>query len=239
MTNALFFTVTDRMDYTSQALESWSKVRGIQRWKCVARIEPSPRKDEMADMFRLFFETMMIPDFEIIINDRVLGAPNHPRIGFSELFQAHDFVLYAEDDEIVSDDVLEYVEWAEETYRNTKGVATIHTFSPTHGDSADVELRPQFNSWLWGTWRSVWDTVLEPLWDGNYSTFNGYPGNEAGWDWNIRTRLFPKYGYVGVFPVSSRADNIGLWGVHGTPENHQTAPSFKPVYGVQDYRELS
>lgn len=239
MTKALFFTAFDRPDYLRQTLDSWEKVRGIQDWHVQLRIEPSPRQQEIKDMFQLFAETMMLPSYEVVTNPEVYGVLHHPYVAFRDLFLDHEFVVRAEDDLRVSDDTLEYFEWAEQRYRVERGVATVHGFSRGVGHADDVLIAPDFNPWLWGTWRPVWDTVFEHTWDHHYSTYNVSPGMQSGWDWNLRTRIFPKYGYQGVFPVCSRVDNIGLWGVHGTPDNHETAISFQETYGRVKYRELA
>lgn len=235
--NALFFTAYDRPDYLRQTLRSWESVRGIQDWHVVFRVEPSERQHEIRDLFQVFAETMMLPSYEIIINEHRLGVLEHPYVGFNELFQRFNFVVRAEDDLLVSDDILEYFSWAAEEYEHDIDVATINGFSKLSGTDSGVFRQQRFNPWIWGTWKYVWDRLLEPTWDHDYSTFNGVPGVESGWDWNIDTRLLAQNGYSCIYPRNSRVQNIGLWGVHGTPDNLLTAASFKPVYGTQDYRE--
>ena len=237
--HALFFTAYDRPQYLRETLLSWEKVRGIQDWHVVMRIEPSPRQGEIYDLYQLFAETMMLPSYEIIVNPTVYGVLHHPYVGFSELFQDYDFVVRAEDDLIVSDDILEYFTWAEETYRRRKSVATIHGFSRGVGENDEVFTQPEFNPWIWGTWKSLWMTTIGPLWDHAYTTFNHFPGFQSGWDWNLNTRIFPKYGYEAVYPLNSRVDNIGVYGVHGTPDNHERAPFFDAKHGTVVYRELT
>lgn len=239
MTHALFFTAYDRADYLRQTLSSWRNVRGLDRWHIVARVEPGPRAEDMCTQFRIFFETMGLTDTEIIVNPTVYGVLHHPYVGFSELFQDYDFVVRTEDDLIVSDDILEYFEWAEETYRRRRDIATIHGFSRGVGENDEIYTIPEFNPWVWGTWKSLWMTTIGPLWDHNYSTFNRFPGFQSGWDWNLNTRLFPKYGYRGVYPLNSRVDNIGVYGVHGSPDNHEKAEFFDLVHGTVVYRELA
>ena len=235
--NALFFTAYDRPEYLRQTLQSWENVRGIQDWHVVFRIEPSPRQQDIEVLFRLFAETMMLPSFEILINETKLGVLEHPYVGFSELFQRFNFVVRAEDDLLVSDDILEYFTYAAETYEHDIDIATVNAFSKISGEDHRLFRQQRFNPWIWGTWKHIWDRLLEPTWDHDYSTFNGVPGVESGWDWNIDTRLLAKNGYSAIYPENSRVQNIGLWGIHGTPDNLLTAESYKPIYGTQDYRE--
>ena len=32
-------------------------------------------------------------------------------------------------------------------------------------DQETARFLPSFSPWCWGTWRGVWETVLEPQWD--------------------------------------------------------------------------
>lgn len=237
--HALFFTAYDRPQYLHDTLRSWEKVRGIQDWHVQMRIEPSHRQGDIYDLFHVFAETMMLRSYEIVVNPEVYGVLHHPYVGFRDLFLKHDFVVRTEDDLIVSDDVLEYFTWAEEHYRQASGVATVHGFSRGRGQHDEVITNPEFNPWVWGTWKPVWDTVLEHTWDHAYTTYNVSPGFQSGWDWNINTRIFPKYGYRGAYPVTSRVDNIGYYGVHGTPDIIEKAPAFQEVYGTLNYREFA
>lgn len=236
---AIFLTAYDRPNYLQQALDTWGRVRGLRDWELVFRIDPGTYHDRIADMCRGFIVGSRHPNAWVVVNNRTLGVLHHPYVGFSELFVEHDFVIRAEDDLLVSDDLLEYFSWAEQTYRHRKGVATIHGHSRGRGHDDDVITAPEFNPLIWGTWRSLWMTTIGPLWDHDYSTFNGYPGNQSGWDWNLNTRLFPKYGYQGVYPTNSRVQNIGVIGTHSTPENFEESPSFRETYGEVVYRELA
>lgn len=235
--NALFFTAYDRMDYLRQTLKSWESVRGIQDWDVTFRIEPGPRQEEARHQFETFAARVGLVDYDLIINPERLGVLEHPYVGFNDLFQRFNFVVRAEDDLLVSDDILEYFSWAADTYEHDIDVATINAFSKVSGQDDKVFRQQRFNPWIWGTWKHIWDRLLEPTWDHDYSTFNGVPGVESGWDWNIDTRLLARNGYSAIYPENSRVQNIGLWGIHGTPDNLLTAASYKPIYGAQDYRE--
>ena len=74
-------------------------------------------------------------------------------------------------------------------------------------------------------------------WDRDYSTYNGSPGFETGWDWNLDTRVFPAHGLVAVAPRVSRVRNIGEVGERGTPEDLVPAPSFVAHQARRRYRE--
>lgn len=227
MKRALFLTAYDRPQYLERALASWDSVRGLGEWTWYASIEPSPFADQIVEQFHSFFDQHDLA-YAITLNSERLGVLHHPWARFEELFAlGFDFVVRAEDDFRVSTDVLEYLSWAAEYYASADDVASIHGFSRTEsGDPSVVRSEPRFDPLLWGTWREVWQGLIGPTWDHDYSTFNRFPGNQSGWDWNLNTRIYPKEGMRGVFPEVSRVDNFGIFGTHSTPENFYTATSF-------------
>lgn len=239
MKHALVLTGHDRPGYLLYALKGWQEVRGLDRWRVVISIDPGQRTDAVLDLARDFHARTKHPDFSIVVNPRRYGVLGHPYVAFDRLFaDGHNFVLRTEDDILPSRDALEYFEWAEAHYRDGHpDVATIHGNSFTEGAADEVEVRPRFDSWMWGTWAGVWENFIEPTWDHDYSTFNDTPGNQSGWDWNLDTRVYPKEGLKGVFPMASRVCNIGVHGVHGTPENHRTSQSYRGDHGPVVYRE--
>ncbi len=237
MTHAIFLTAYNRPDLLAKTLDSWEKVRGLEDWAFVGRVEPSDVARDNRNVFKDFFDRTGIPFHEIVINPELYGVLHHPWVGFEELFKDFSFVVRAEDDLRVSDDILDYFTWAELTFRRTPEVATIHGYQERPGSTSEggVEVLPKFNPLVWGTWDTVWAEVMRDTWDHDYSTFNGSPGHQAGWDWNLNTRIFPELGLKGVYPRMSRVDNIGVWGTHSHPGNWSTAETFRDAYGVHDY----
>lgn len=219
----LFITAYDRPGYFRETMETWRKVRGFYDWDVVVRLEPSAfRKEHLETIAELDH-----PKLRVIENERVLGVLEHPYVGFNELFHlGFDFVVRAEDDLIVSDDILEYFEWASEHYQNDQEVAAVIGYSGDYGPEREVQRLSKFSPWVWGTWYDRWEMYIRPTWDHDYSTNNGSPFIESGWDWNLNSRVLPSLGKKCVFPLKSRVDNIGVWGVHGTPSNIQRATAF-------------
>lgn len=235
--NAIVFTAYDRPSMLRSVLQSWEKVRGIHDWFFIFRIEPSPREPEVRKVIRDFTDRTRL-NAQISTNHRVLGVLHHPWAAFEDAFRDFEFVVRAEDDLRVSDDILDYFTWAELTYRQRPDVATIHAYTDGKGVTPHgVHTLPAFNPWIWGTWRHQWQSFMRDTWDHDYSTFNETPGHNSGWDWNLDTRIFPERGLVGVYPKMSRVDNIGVIGTHSTPENWRTASTFRETFGVIDYRE--
>jgi hypothetical protein len=228
-------TAFNRPQYLKEALSSWQKVRDLEDWDIYVQIEPNDFAEEQANMVRVAFQDH--PSVEVLINPQVYGVLHNPWVGFERLFMAknYDFVVRTEDDLVVSADILEYFGWAAEEFQNNSQVATVNGFTYRDGPSDEVALVPLFSPLVWGTWQDRWEGFLGPTWDHDYSTFNGEPGNQSGWDWNINTRLFPQHQLLACFPLASRVHNIGIHGVHSLPENYSTSESFIPDHGRLKY----
>lgn len=231
MKKAVFLTTYNRLPYLQQVLESWSHVRASEDWDLVAMIEPSPIAGQIVEEFDEFKRANqhLFRGVEVHVNPRVYGVLHHPWVGFERLLSMknYDFVVRAEDDLVVSDDILEFFNFASEHYYETEDIATVHAFSTDSGDPASVVESQFFSPWLWGTWRNRWQNLIGPTWDHDYSTFNEFSGNQSGWDWNLNTRIFPKLDLRSARPLVSRANNIGVHGIHGTPDNFVQSESFQ------------
>lgn len=231
---ALFITAANRPNYFRETINSWRKARGFYDWNVVVRLEPSNFISE----HKAIVDELEHPKIQTLVNPQVYGVLHHPWVGFEELFNYCDFVVRAEDDLTVSDDILEFFEWTAETYREDQEIAAAVGYSPVVGHDPDSAHRESyFSPWVWGTWHDRWHDFISPTWDHDYSTYNGSPGNEAGWDWNLNTRVLPDRNKKTIRPEISRVQNIGVWGVHGTPENFATAPSFFEHHDPHEWHE--
>jgi hypothetical protein len=139
-----------------------------------------------------------------------------------------EFVIAGEEDVVVSSDVLEYMNYGMEMFRNDHVVLAVcaHDVGGTGWDvpgvgqrsalahPARVRLRHYFNPWVWGTWRDRWENVLLPRWE-----YCNPPVAGTGWDWNIATSVLPRGEYFCLVPDASRSQNIGEHGgVYSTPD---------------------
>jgi hypothetical protein len=190
-------------------------------------VDPSDRTAEVLDVLREFRGLASVH-----VNGSCLGVAGNPEAAMSRAFgRGADFVMLAEEDIVVSDDILEYFEWADRTFRHDKHVLAVCARSKNAaGHPQLVTVEPRFEVQGWGTWARQWESVLAPTWDFDYSTYNGAPGNEAGWDWNIATRVLPERQLKCVLPAVSRVSHIGLdEGVHTSPESFKAdaSPTFE------------
>jgi len=237
---AVLLTAYDRSRYLAPVLDAWAAVRGLDGWHLRVAIEPSPVSDEVVDLVRAFVRTTGHEDTEVVLNPTRLGVLENPYAHLDALFRGgHGFVVRAEDDLLVSDDVLELFAHVAAAYADDPAVATAHAFSPdAPGPGADELVRTtEFCPWVWATWRDRWLDLIGPTWDRDYSTWNVEPGFETGWDWNLNTRVFPAHGLHAVAPAVSRVQNIGEVGEHGTPEDLVPAPTFAAHQPPRGYRE--
>lgn len=235
MRKTLFITAANRPGYFRDVMNSWRKVRGFYDWKVVIRLEPSDYVPEHLAII----EELEHEHIQVIVNPQVYGVLHHPWVGFNDLFQFSEFVVRAEDDLLVTDDILEYFEWAAEHYADDEDVAAVIGFTPANlaGGASDIERTQSFSPWVWGTWQDRWDDYIRDTWDHDYSTFNEAPGYQAGWDWNLDTRVLPRLGKSCVRPYLSRVQNIGVHGVHGTPENFVQAMRWLPHLDPVEFQE--
>lgn len=223
---ALLMTIYNRPGYLKEVLESWRYVDQLADWDVIFSIDPSDATETVVRMVKDFaseVETYV----DVMVHPTKLGVLHHPWVALDALFsEGYDFVVRTEDDLVVSTDVLRYFAWGDRNYSRDKRVATINAWSKEGGDPAETVAQVTFNSWGWGTWRDRWEEVLSPTWDHDYSTYNERPGFQAGFDWNLDTRIFPQRHLYSVAPRLTRIRNIGEWGVHGKPENLPPAPGF-------------
>jgi hypothetical protein len=227
MKKALVFTAFDRFVYLKETLDSWSNVRGIEKWDIYFKVEPSDHFDTINDIIKNF-EDKIDSSVNIILNNKVLKCAANTWFAFDDLFQKYDFVILAEDDIIVSKDILEYFDYLEEKYRDVKDVSIISANTKWNTSDSEKIIKEQaFNGLVWGTWREDWENYFKDTWDFNYST--GLGGTSSGWDWNITLRVLPTNNLFSIHPYVSRSQHIGINGLHCTPEifDQTQSPSFK------------
>lgn len=210
-------TAYNRPNYQEQATASWLQARRFPliRERAVF-LEPSPQQDKMIEAAK--------PLGEVIVNPRKYGVLVNPWMAFSNMFdRGCDFVILAEDDVLVSDDVIEYFYWAANSFRRDASVAVACAFSRDGGEPDDVKLAQCFASPLvWGFWRRSWEGFIRDTWDKDYSF--------RGWDWNL-DRLMREKGLHSVMPKQSRSTHIGIHG--GT---HFQPSMAEEAYGT-DFKE--
>jgi hypothetical protein len=234
MKKAIVITAYDRLRYFQAVLSSWYEVRGLENWHVLFSIDPSTLSRHMIEECEEFAFHRGLTDYEIVVNEEKLGVLEHPYQALDLLFRDYEFVIRAEDDLIVSDDILEFFEWAAFKFERDPAIATVNAWSDDEGPSNLVEVFDKFSPLVWGTWSDRWVAWIRPTWDRDYSTNNGTPMTESGWDWNIQ-REFGSRVLSTVRPRASRVQNIGEYGTHATPDDFIISPSFKRHHSAQKW----
>jgi hypothetical protein len=225
MRKAILFTAFDRLRYLQASFDSWRDVRDLRDWHVVFSIDPSEITRHVTEECEEFAWHAGLTNIDIRVNPECLGVLEHPYAGLSDLFEDYDFVVRAEDDLLVSEDILEYFTWAATRFAHDNEVGNVNAFTLLDGSHTGVVRDQKFNPLTWGTWADRWEDFIGPTWDRNYSTNNGTPGVEAGWDWNLN-RQYAARGMYAVAPEQSRVQNIGVYGTHSRPENFEETTSF-------------
>ena len=230
------FTVSGmREKYLRATLDSWAKVRGIKGVRMLFMVEPT-----VMDMNAFCeFLSRNFPGSVVWVNEERLGCLDNTRAAMDKGFGLDaEFVVLAEEDLDVSDDVLEYFAFAQK-YRSDENIAAVcaHTYqagkkSPAHG----VFTAHWFSPLVWGTWQPQWEDFIRPLWAGT-------TGNDQAWDLNLRLQIVRTEKYC-AFPGRSRAIHRG---VASTLTSALLAEHFyraslsncySPHYDPQDWHEI-
>jgi hypothetical protein len=235
---AVVLTAWRRPGYLKKALHSWTGVRDVNSLgRFIVYADPSDRQDEILRVCADKRE--LLPHLEAEVNPEHYGVSMNPEFSMKRGFEAGArFVIIADDDMLVSDDILRYFKWTANKFKDDPGVAGVcaHTPEPADAGAAEdeVQLLPRYRCWIWGTWNDRFESVFEPTWDRDYSS-----GEPAGYDWNLDLRVIPGRGLKCVFPLASRSQNIGRFeGVHAGPADYHNTlnPSFKEKRGTAMYR---
>lgn len=232
----LVFTAFNRPHYLEETVNSWNEVRALRNWNVTFFIEPSPVETYVADA-----ALRLNSNVTIVINPEQLGVLVNPFNAINTAFlNGADFVAIAEDDVVVSQDVLEFFEWASDEYQTVREVLCLNAYSRIGGPKSNQLIRePSFSPLVWGIWRDRWEDHLRDTWDTDYSTGNP-DGSEAGWDWNINRIIAAKELTV-IKPLQSRSDHIGEYaGTHMTPDLFESSRGvdFSQARGRQRYNEI-
>jgi hypothetical protein len=238
-------TACKRPYYWTQTLASWERARGIEEISGFeVALGRSGKGPEMMACLGNLRKKVAVG----VTVDPVQGMGMHRAIGElgDSLLGHHQvpFVIFGEEDVVVSDDVLEYFAWAATEFKDNGQVAAVCAHSvggqgwdkhePAQDADADqwqVRLLPNFNAWCWGTWVDRWPMFTR---DWDWDCTSGSMGYDSGWDWNIATRILPRNKKVCVVPDASRSQNIGR--LEGWASNEWSF-SFSQAQSFRDHRK--
>jgi hypothetical protein len=233
---AVMTTAWRRAYYLEPVLKAWAAAEGSSELArfviSLGRTDRYQRQATLIDRLRPRFGVPL----EILNQSDAAMAVNGPHTAIAEAANhvfadpAVDFLVFGEEDVLVSADVLHYMAQAAGMFSGDEKVLAVLAHSRcgqgwdgpevTDDPGADpsvVRLAPYFNPWCFGTWRDRWEKVLEPMWDWKCDSGGAMT---SGYDWCIQTKIIPKGDYVCVVPAASRSQNIGkLEGWATTPQS--------------------
>ena len=206
---SIVFTVHQRPFYFRDVLAAWREVRGVQDWEVVFHIDPSSSTAAQADLAEEF--ASWHGSTRVCIHDHLYGVLGNPFHALTEAFEdGADYTVLAEEDVEVSTDVLEYFTFAQS---QPDLLAACAWSDHEDGDLEMAHRRYWFNPWAWGLTTDMWEAVVAPTWDHDYST--GDVRGPGGWDCNLGLRVVHDYDCPVMFPEVSRSRTIGQFlGVH-------------------------
>lgn len=228
MRTVLTFTTSDRLAYAARTFDAWSRVRGTAEIPVIFSCEPH---EPMAGLCgSVAFQRSTI-DFNSRWLGNELNSYKALQAGFDD---GAEFVIQAEDDVLVSTDILEYLTWAAREYAADESVLSVTGFqNARRGGTADVFRRQWFTPQVWGMWRRSWDQVRD-RWPAGPTPHS--------WDWYLCEHMKTS-GMVQVEPCQTRCQHIGVTGAHGSHPEHLArewdAQQFLAEIPVQSYREIT
>jgi len=210
MKKAIIFTVFDRVQYLKEALDSWEQVRNKNSYDIYFKIEPSDHQQSIFDVIDNFDNHRESISHKLL-NKNIIGNGFNTWESFEYLFTKYDFVILAEDDIVVSKDIIEYFDSTEPLFRDDDEVAIISANTKLMSDNPSKVIREQgFNGLVWGTWKKYWINYFRDNWDKDYSSDT----EKCGWDWHLNLRIMPSNGLKNINPLASRSNHIGVNGIH-------------------------
>ncbi len=173
------------------------------------------------------------PNLEIRFSDSNKGLANSIFYGVSEILSREDSVIVLEDDLILAQSFLQFMDEALHTYKNTENIYSISGYSHFKKgnwihSNRDVFLYPRPNSWGWATWAKSWkgfqlnDYGKSDL--QNYKNLKKFQCGGIDLPWMLRNQFLGKidswaiqwtwYQFknngFSVYPICSKVQNIGF-----------------------------
>ena len=161
--------VYKRPEYTLQLFESLLKCPEFSRSKIYVFSDGAKNKEESEQVGKvreIVAKYTNNLDCRVVLRPTNLGLAESVIVGVSEVMRTHPSAIVVEDDLVVSQDFLRYMNWGLSTFRDDPRIFSMTAFSfpidyfslPTSYHHS-VYLSPRCNSWSWATWRDRWAKV--------------------------------------------------------------------------------
>jgi hypothetical protein len=231
------FTVNNRPHYLAQALDSWARVRGVGSVFLEFHCEPD---DECISLCR----SVRFAEAQLYVNQEQLGCQRNTYVALDTAYSHSRYVVLAESDMVVSDDILELHAWARDEYKHDqRTLAMVAGRGQEAAPGGAGGVVPDWRiGWCWGSWPDRW-AYLRPDWDLDW-----LPGGHFAREWDTRISDYwcREMGYRTLIPSMSRVQHIGVDdGINSykwDDESHErdvASHCFSPQYPPQQYYEVT
>jgi len=168
MNSPVVIFVYNRPLHTKEMLKSLNQCRGCGQTELFIYADgPKTSNDtkvnEVRAIIHNFEKNNQFASVNIIESDRNRGLAASVISGVTSIIERYGRVIVLEDDLVVSDDFLEYMNEALAYYEDYPKVWSIAGYSPkmpaAEKSGADVYVCLRAGSWGWATWKDRWDMV--------------------------------------------------------------------------------
>lgn len=213
-------TTYNRVGYLCQTLDALGRCTGVSDYTLVVSAEPG-FQDVIDIINKVRFCRVVLN-----INPRVFGNSLNTLVAIGRGFDMADFfVVHLEDDIVFAHDTLEMFEACALKYANNPHVFSVTAYNrekstPIENNLRRLSFRQWFHPWGWGTWKHKYDAIKD-AWA------------MKDWDIHINTKL--RNGRFEIFPIISRAQNIGVAG--GVHARHYDENWYKNNHAVVNFAD--
>ena len=107
---------------------------------------------------RCFFKRVTIQ-----LSNRNHGLKESIINGINRTFETHEKVIILEDDIVVSEKFLDFMNTCLDYYKNNNSIGAISGYQyPIENDNKSVGFSTMFSCWGWATWKNKWETFEQP-----------------------------------------------------------------------------
>jgi len=150
----------------SQVIESLKMNPLSKETHLIIYSDGNKNDDDLDDVLKVREQLKTISGFksiQIIAAPKNKGLANSIISGVSQILNEYEKVIVLEDDLVVSNNFLKYMNNALDFYKDDKNIWSISGYAPKlpclKNYGKDVYLSPRGSSWGWATWKDRWDSV--------------------------------------------------------------------------------
>jgi len=168
-TSPIAIFVYKRVEHTRRLFESLAKCPEFPHSKIIIFSDGAKGKEDASNVGKVrnvISEYVSGTDCRVVLRPTNLGLAESIISGVTEVLGSHNSVVVLEDDLVVAQDFLKFMNWGLTAFQDDSKVFSItgfsfpaQYFSFPEGYRKNVYLSPRCSSWSWATWRDRWEKV--------------------------------------------------------------------------------